>query len=113
VDNFVTLKELDNHQLNATEIMLLTEIEEILSLFHTTQELLSSERTPTLAVSLPAYELILQGLSNITRSDRFRNLHHAIFRSMDKIQKYVDIARTNPVYAMAMCTSLFTLVYHG
>lgn len=90
--------------LDSTEILLLEDIKTFLLLFNSIQELLSSERTPTLAVTLPAYETCLETLSSKIAESEFPHLEHAIYPAVDKIQKYVNIARGSRVYGMSMCT---------
>lgn len=100
ITDFAKTKEL--RQLEPAEMDILQDILAILELFHAVQELLSSERTPTLAVALPAYEEVLAALSGYIQEDSFPNLSHAISAAINKLDRYVKIARTNPVYAIAM-----------
>jgi hypothetical protein len=86
-----------------THLLLLNDIRLILLIFNLVQELMSSERTPTLAVTLPAYELCLQALVDIVDKETFPHLNHAIYTATDKIEKYVKLARANPVYGISMC----------
>jgi flagellin-specific chaperone FliS len=90
-------------RLSQLEVKLLEDIRDVLSIFNAVQELLSSERTPTLAVSLPAYEYCMQTLSEILVTDSFPHLDHAIGEALMKIQKYVQVARTNRTYGLSMC----------
>jgi hypothetical protein len=84
-------------------LCLLNDIRLVLLVFHSVQELLSSERTPTLAVTLPAYEACLKTLQDVVEQDVFPWLNHAIKSAIEKIEKYVKIARKNHVYGIAMC----------
>jgi hypothetical protein len=91
-----------------THLNLLNDIRTILFIFHSVQELVSSERTPTLAVTIPAYEFCLEMLHQLVQSDVFPHLNHAILPAIDKIEKYVKIARTNHIYGMSICKIFFT-----
>jgi hypothetical protein len=103
ITSFIRMKELDSMGLSKMQLELLKDILIVLEMFHVVQEGLSSERTPTLAMALPAYEEILSTLSGYIQNDSFPNLIHAIYVAQDKICKYVEVARSNNVYAIAMC----------
>jgi hypothetical protein len=86
-----------------TTLGVLADVQMLLLLFHSVQELVSSERTPTLSVALPAYEYCLQSLCEVLEKDRFPHLNHAIQQAIEKIDIYVKLARKNRIYGMAMC----------
>jgi hypothetical protein len=65
----------------------------VLFAFHHAQELFSSERTPTLALVLPAYELLYQILRSYLRTNKFPYLNYTIQAAMTKLDKYVETAR--------------------
>jgi hypothetical protein len=92
-----------SHGLEEIELRLLMEIRQILLLFHSVQELLSSERTPTLAVALPAYEYCMTALSCVIEQNIYPHLNHALHSSFNKLEKYVEIARKSRIYGMSMC----------
>ncbi|PVF92156.1 hypothetical protein CPB86DRAFT_686709, partial [Serendipita vermifera] len=83
-------------------LSILNHIRLVLLIFHSVQELLSSERTPTLTVTLPAYEACLKALHDVVEGNYFPHLNHAIHAAIDKIEKYVQIARKNHIYGMSM-----------
>ncbi|CAE6412973.1 unnamed protein product [Rhizoctonia solani] len=81
----------------------LQDICSVLSILHSAQELLSAEKTPTLALALPVYEALIDALENAT--SEFPQLRHAIRMAIGKLVKYVDKARDLPVYALAMAVN--------
>ncbi|PVF98996.1 hypothetical protein CPB86DRAFT_704104, partial [Serendipita vermifera] len=91
------------YRLGEVELEVLREIRQILLLFHSIQELLSSERTPTLAVALPAYEYCLATLAKVIDDEIFPHLNHALRAAAQKLGKYVELARKNRIYGMSMC----------
>ncbi|CAE6365245.1 unnamed protein product [Rhizoctonia solani] len=78
----------------------LQDIRSVLSILHEAQELLSAEKTPTLALALPVYETLLEALDDCV--DKFPELRYAIERGIDKLSDYVSKARNLPVYTLAM-----------
>jgi hypothetical protein len=75
-------------------------IQAILLVPHAAQELLSAEKTPTLSVALPAYELLLNSWLHL--QTELPMLKHYIGVGIDKIQEYVDKGRKSRIYALAM-----------
>ncbi|KDQ12926.1 hypothetical protein BOTBODRAFT_77924, partial [Botryobasidium botryosum FD-172 SS1] len=53
------------HALLPEELQVLSDIRDFLQVPHTTQELLSAERTPTLALAMPVYESLITMLQNL------------------------------------------------
>jgi hAT family C-terminal dimerisation region len=88
--------------LNSADLAVLGHIIQVLLVFHRAQELLSSERTPTLALVLPAYELIFQILRMYINTNQFPHLNFAIRASVTKLEGYMEMARQNECYGMAM-----------
>lgn len=72
----------------------------VLSILDHAQELLSAEKTPTLALALPVYEALIQALKDCTF--KFPELCDAITCAIRKLESYVVKARDLPVYALAM-----------
>ncbi|QRV91329.1 hAT family dimerization protein [Ceratobasidium sp. AG-Ba] len=96
---------LDHPEMNITiaslrQCEVLRDILSVLSLLHSAQELLSAERTPTLALALPVYENLIQALRN--RAIEFPMLQHAIDCGVRKLDAYVAQTRGTPAYALAM-----------
>jgi hypothetical protein len=81
----------------------LQDLVSVLSILHHAQELLSAERTPTVALALPVYESLIRALSDCTFT--FPELQHAITAGIRKIELYVAKARDVPVYVYAMAVN--------
>ncbi|KAL1717667.1 hypothetical protein EV715DRAFT_165085, partial [Schizophyllum commune] len=91
----------DRHLLlQRKELAVLKDITTFLKLFHKTQELLSANRTPTLAYAIPAYELLLEGLDAMKQG--FPGLRHAIIASERKLIEYLSLCRRSRLYSLAM-----------
>ncbi|KAF8600612.1 hypothetical protein BDV93DRAFT_587999, partial [Ceratobasidium sp. AG-I] len=82
------------------QYQVLQDVVSVLSIPHSAQELLSAERTPTLALALPVYENLIQALRDCEL--KFPELRHAIGCGISKLEAYVAKARDLPVYALAM-----------
>jgi hypothetical protein len=74
----------------------------ILSVLHHAQEFLSAEKIPTLALALPVYEALIDGLKNCLSESKFPELSHPIKCAVRKLEAYVEKARGLPVYTLAM-----------
>ncbi|KAK6996343.1 ribonuclease H-like domain-containing protein [Favolaschia claudopus] len=84
------------------QFQVLNDIQLILSLPHLAQELLSAEKTPTLSMALPAFELLL--LNWLCLMEELPELAHYIGVGVHKIQEYVHKGRKSRIYALAMST---------
>lgn len=95
--------------LGNVELRVLLDIRQFLSVFYAVQMMNSHEKTPTLSTTIPTYELIL----SLLRSNRslLRPLAHAVNESIARIEKYLNRARSNPVYAMSMGKYPHYLIY--
>jgi hypothetical protein len=80
----------------------LEDICNVLSVLHHAQELLSAEKTPTLALALPVYEALIDGLQECISESKFPMLSYAIGCAVQKLETYVAKARDLPVYTLAM-----------
>ncbi|KAJ7051541.1 ribonuclease H-like domain-containing protein [Mycena amicta] len=89
-----------HHQLTQSQLQLLTDIQDILRPAHAAQELLSAEKTPTLSLALPAFELMLEAWMALQKVHM--DLSHYIGVGMEKVIKYVTKGRKSRVYALAM-----------
>ncbi|PPR02251.1 hypothetical protein CVT24_011602 [Panaeolus cyanescens] len=78
----------------------LNDIHDIFEIPHATQELLSAEKTPTIALALPAFELLIQGWLN--KQKAIPELAHFIGVGIHKIQEYVQKCRRSRIYGLAM-----------
>ncbi|KAJ3911390.1 hypothetical protein F5877DRAFT_93789 [Lentinula edodes] len=92
--------ELDKYRLTPKQIEVLLDIQEYLLYAHMVQELLSAQRTPTLSVVLPLYEKLILEL-NAAKED-LPKISHAISASVAKLEEYLQYARQNRVYVLAM-----------
>ena len=79
---------------------MLQDIHQILEVPHTAQELLSAECTPTLSLSLPVYEILIEQwkLLRVTIPE----LAHYIDIGIAKLKEYIGQARKSQIYALAM-----------
>ncbi|QRV99333.1 hAT family dimerization protein [Ceratobasidium sp. AG-Ba] len=85
------------------QLEVLKDICSVLSILHNAQELLSAERTPTVALALPVYETLLHTLSQIRST--FPELSFAITRGIEKLDSYINKTHSIPVYALAMAVN--------
>ena len=76
----------------------LRDIHQIIEVPHMAQELLSSERMPTLA--LPAYELLERKWTQLQST--IWELSHYIGVDIDKLKQYVNEGRKTRIYAFSM-----------
>ncbi|KZT21839.1 hypothetical protein NEOLEDRAFT_1072768, partial [Neolentinus lepideus HHB14362 ss-1] len=67
---------------------------------HTVQEVLSAEKTPTIAMVFPAYEQLLDALKHMQR--RLKGISHGIGIAIIKIEEYMSKGRMTRIYALAM-----------
>jgi hypothetical protein len=86
--------------LSPIQLEVLEDISSVLSVLNHAQELLSAERTPTLALALPVYEGLVQALRDLTFE--YPVLHHAIESGIRKLEGYIAKTRDLPVYVSAM-----------
>ena len=97
--------------LNDMDLQVLSDIRKFLNVFHTAQQIVSAEKTPTLSVVIPIYEQLISMLTDLKK--HIPNLVHAIDASIDKLREYMEKARSTKMYVLAMCKSNFqTVFYH-
>ncbi len=89
------------------EYQAINDIFDILSLPHATQELLSAEKTPTIALAHPAFEVLIDIW--LQKQKIIPELSHYIGVRIAKIQEYVQKCRWSRIYALAM--SMFDSIY--
>lgn len=82
------------------QLTVLDDIRQFLSVFNDVQQLISAEKTPTLAIVLPVYEQLIAILNNLKRA--IPNLAHTISASVEKLKEYMSKARETDVYILAM-----------
>jgi hypothetical protein len=78
----------------------LTDLYDILKLPHAAQELLSSEKTPTLSFALPAFEILVDSL--LQKRKVIPELSHFIGVGISKIIEYSRKCRQSRIYALAL-----------
>ncbi|KAH7918269.1 hypothetical protein BV22DRAFT_1024860, partial [Leucogyrophana mollusca] len=86
--------------LTAQELAVLRDIHQVLEIPRFAQELLSAERTPTLSMALPSYELLMKQWKCLRTT--IPELSHYIDIGLDKIDEYTREARKTRIYALAM-----------
>ncbi|KAJ6552172.1 hypothetical protein B0H10DRAFT_1262256 [Mycena sp. CBHHK59/15] len=91
-------------QFDPLQYQVLHDIQSILAVPHAAQELLSAEKTPTLSVALPAFEMLLESWLSLQAT--LPMLAHYIGVGIVKIQEYINKGRKTRAYALAMSTSL-------
>lgn len=85
-----------------TQYQVLHDIQSILAVAHSAQELLSAEKTPTLSMALPVFEMLLNSWLHL--QTQIPELAHHIGVGISMIQKYVSKGRKSRIYALAMST---------
>lgn len=86
--------------MDSKDIDVLRDIHQIIEVSHAAQELLASERTPTLSMALPAYELLL--MKWIELKETIFKLAHYIEIGLNKLTTYIHQGRKTRIYALAM-----------
>jgi hypothetical protein len=88
--------------LSPKTVAILQDVQQILEVPHTAQELLSSERTPTLPMALPAYEELAAKWRELQGT--IWELSHYIKVGLEKLEQYRDEGRKTRIYAFSMST---------
>ncbi|KAG8729906.1 hypothetical protein FRC10_003305 [Ceratobasidium sp. 414] len=78
----------------------LQDILSVLRVAHNAQELLSAEKTPTLALAFPIYEAVIEHWEKLCAV--IPELSHSITCGILKLQEYVTRTQDAPVHALAM-----------
>ncbi|KAG1847015.1 hypothetical protein DFJ58DRAFT_608931, partial [Suillus subalutaceus] len=86
--------------IDSKDLDVLRDIHHIIEIPHAAQELLASERTPTLSMALPAYELLQTRWTELKGS--IWELSHYIEVGLDKLTNYIREGRRTRIYALAM-----------
>jgi hypothetical protein len=96
--------------LDDMDLQVLSDIRKFLNVFHTAQQIVLAEKTPTLSIVIPIYERLITMLTDLKK--HIPNLAHVINASIDKLREYMEKARSTKMYVLAMCRSNFrTVVY--
>jgi len=85
----------------------LRDIHQIIEVPHIAQEFLSSERTPTLSMTLPAYGLLTSKWTQLQST--IWELSHYIGVGLDKLRQYINEGRKTRIYALSMSKFSFLL----
>ncbi|KAJ2913342.1 hypothetical protein MD484_g7075, partial [Candolleomyces efflorescens] len=93
-------KDLRHYLLSSDELDRLDQIRRFLYIPHTIQEAVSADQTPTLPITLPAYENLLQMLKAFKAQEP--EIAHGVQASIEKLQEYLVKTRRTKVYAIAM-----------
>ncbi|QRV92764.1 AC9 transposase [Ceratobasidium sp. AG-Ba] len=78
----------------------LQDVLSVLTLAHNAQELLSAEKTPTLALAFPVYETVIEAWDQLCIA--IPELSYAITCGISKIRKYIDQTQGASVHALSM-----------
>ena len=100
----VSRTDISHTLLCQSEYDILKEIYQILEIPHDAQQLLSYERTPSLSIALPAYELLLSGWRELRQE--IPRMATYIDTGIRKIEEYVNLSRRSRIHALAMGTLL-------
>ncbi|KAF8058973.1 hypothetical protein FPV67DRAFT_1391539, partial [Lyophyllum atratum] len=92
--------DLQSVLLDDVQLRVLYDIRQFLYVFHTIQEVVSADKTPTLSVVLPLYEKLITMLRDLKRVTP--NLGHVISASEEKLEEYLAKSRKTRVYILAM-----------
>ncbi|OAX31001.1 hypothetical protein K503DRAFT_134938 [Rhizopogon vinicolor AM-OR11-026] len=78
----------------------LREIHQIIEVPHIAQEIISSERTPTLSMALPAYESLTSKWTQLQST--IWELSYYIGVGLDKLRQYINEGRKTRIYALSI-----------
>ncbi|CUA77147.1 hypothetical protein RSOLAG22IIIB_12567 [Rhizoctonia solani] len=89
--------------LSHTQYEVLQDIVAILEVAHSAQELLSAEKTSTLALAFPVYQMVINAWDKCNLS--IPEFSHAMEYIIHKTGNYVSRDRDAPVHTLAMATN--------
>ena len=95
-----SLSEYTHQLFHSKQYEVLGNIHQILQIPHYCQELLSAEKTPTLSLALPTYELLVDLWKKLAHA--IPELSHYIMLGVGKLLEYVSKGRRSRIYALAM-----------
>ncbi len=93
--------------LNDMDLQVLSDIRKFLNVFHTAQQIVSAEKTPTLSIMILIYEQLISMLTNLKK--HIPNLIHAINAAIDKLKEYMEKAG-QPRCMILPCVSLLFIL---
>ncbi|THH15387.1 hypothetical protein EUX98_g9474 [Antrodiella citrinella] len=85
--------------LSEDDINVLQDIHQLLEIPHAAQELLSAERTPTLSMVFPVFELLIEQLNKAMKT--LPKLSPFIEIAVSKLEEYMGQCRKTRIYALA------------
>lgn len=89
-----------SHLFTEDEFQVLHNIYSIFEVSHAAQELLSAEKTPTLSMALPAFEMLVVSWLHLQKA--IPKLAHYIGVGIAKIQEYSEKGQKSRIYTLAM-----------
>ena len=92
--------ELTSLVLNKAQACVVRHIHEVVEIPHLAQELLSTDRTPTLAFSLPVYDRIVHQWE--LKQRQFPLLSRSIQVGISKLKEYIAKTHESRIYAFAI-----------
>lgn len=111
VEHFLSqpsMSEFTHHLFKPKAYEVLHHIHQMLEIPHRCQELLSAEKTPTLSLVLPTYEMLVVLWGQLSHA--IPELSHYIRLGIGKIMEYMSKGRRSRIYALAMRKSLLALL---
>ncbi|KAL1700569.1 hypothetical protein EV121DRAFT_213865, partial [Schizophyllum commune] len=93
-------QELGKYMLSDKQLEALDDIRTFLGAMHLAQELVSGQRTPTLCHVLPIYTTLIDSLKEV--QEDCPKIKHGVQAAIDKLEEYMDKAKENQAYALAM-----------
>lgn len=88
--------------LNSAEVCVAEHVREVVEIPHFAQELLSTDRTPTLAFSLPVYDKIIAQWE--AKQHQYPLLAKSIHVGIAKLKDYIAKTQESRIYAFAIGT---------
>ncbi|KAL1742142.1 hypothetical protein HDZ31DRAFT_43870 [Schizophyllum fasciatum] len=86
--------------LSHTQLQALEDVRVFLSVLHMAQEMVSGQKTPTLAYVLPAYALLVETLDSLKL--KLAKIAHVIEVTKQKLKYYMNKALSTEAYAISM-----------
>ncbi|KAJ7440177.1 hypothetical protein FB451DRAFT_1344143 [Mycena latifolia] len=92
--------EISWHRLSPITLKVLQDIRRFLQVPHIVQEIVSSEKTPTLSIVLPMYEKLIVMLKDLAKD--LDELSLGINTTIRKLEEYLNMSQRTRMYALAM-----------
>ncbi|EJF60363.1 hypothetical protein DICSQDRAFT_63070, partial [Dichomitus squalens LYAD-421 SS1] len=92
--------DLTKYLLTVNDRAVLANIYQVLEVAHQAQQLVSAEKTPTLALVLPAYELLVDSWKQLCV--QLSTLTHYITLGIEKMEEYMMKSRMSRIYSLSM-----------